>query len=241
MRAGWVLSVWLAGCGANIGDDDTAGDDMALTDAAAGRSDAATGPDASGELENTVFAVPDVVDTFVRLSDPTLNYGGSARMCGDTTTDDRRMLLRFDVSSLPIGAEIASATLRLWTGTLTNDLSPQTYSAYQVLEAWDEGAEIAAAGSASWNERQPGVAWSVAGVGSGSRGDVVMGSFVPAALDTEYDLALDPDLVAGWADDRFSNFGIVIVGAGSDGACFATTESPNAGKHPILSVSWRAR
>jgi hypothetical protein len=238
MRPGWLLFV-LAGCGGAIGDDDTAGDDVALTDAAVGGSDAAARADAAGELENTVFAVPDVVDTFLRLSDPTLNYGGSARMCSDTTTDDRRILLRFDVSSLPVGAEIASATVRLWTGTLTNDLSPQTYSAYQVLEAWDEGAEIATAGSASWNERQPGVAWTVAGAGSGSRGDVVMGSFVPAANDTEYDLELDPELVAGWTDDRFSNFGIVIVGAGSDGACFATTESPDPGKHPILSVNWR--
>lgn len=239
MRAGWVLSVCLLGCGAAIGDDDPVGGDGSPADAAPAGADGAAA-DASGEVENTVFAVPDVVDTFVRLSDPTLNYGGSARMCGDTTTDDRRMLVRIDVSSLPAGAQVLSATLRVWTGTLTNDLSAQSYSVYRMLEQWDEGAETATAGAASWNERRPGVAWSVAGAGSGSRDDVVRGSFVPAAIDTEYAVELDPALVAGWVDDPASNFGLVILSAGSDGACFATTEAADPGKHPILSVNWQA-
>ena len=240
MRARFFLAIWLVGCGASIGDDDSAGDDPPAADAATQTPDGSPPPDAAREVESTVFAVPDVVDTFVRLSDPTFNYGGSTRMCADTATDDRRILIRVDVSSLPAGAQIEEATLSLWTAALMNDLSNQTYSVYQVLEEWNEGALNAAAGTASWNERKAGVAWTVAGAGSGSRGDVVMGSFVPSALETEYDVALDPALVAGWVDDPASNFGLIIVSAGEDGACFSTTEAPEVGTHPILSVSWIA-
>lgn len=228
----------LVGCGAEIGGD---GEDVprdASPDAAP-RPDAAAPADASPPgTETTVFAVPDVVDTYLRLSDPTFNYGGRDRMCADTTTDDRRILLRVDVSALPAGAAVLQAKLHIWTGTSDNDLSSQTYSLYQVLESWNEGNENGVAGAASWNERQGGTAWTVAGAGVGSRDDVAVGSFKPTALDTEYAVALQPDLVRGWIEDPASNDGIIIVAAGSDGACFATTENATAGKHPTLSVTW---
>ena len=67
-----------------------------------------------------------------------------------------------------------------------------------------------------------------------------MGSFVPTAIDTEYTVSLDPELIAGWLADGESNFGIIIVAAGADGACFASTEFPTAAKHPTLSVTWTA-
>jgi hypothetical protein len=83
--------------------------------------------------------------------------------------------------------------------------------------------------------------WSVAGAGVGSRDDVVVGSFNPTAIDTEYAIAIQAGLVSSWVDDAASNFGVVIVAAGSDGACFDTTEHATAGKHPTLSVTWVAR
>ena len=85
-----------------------------------------------------------------------------------------------------------------------------------------------------------GTPWTVSGAGTGSRDDQVVGSFVPAAIDTEYTIPLDPALIAGWLADEESNFGIIIVAAGSDGACFDSTEFPTAAKHPTLSVTWTA-
>lgn len=240
MRAGWLLVWCLIGCGAEIGgdgDSDARPDDR---DAAAAADGAPSGPDAARSVENTVFAVPDVVDTFVKLADPTFNYGARDRMCADTTTDDRRILIRIDVSALPAGAEVVKADLHIWTGTSTNDLSNQIDSIYRVLEAWDEGNQDGVAGAASWNERKAGSPWTVAGAGVGSRDEVVVGSFTPAALDTEYVVPLEPDLIRGWVADPASNFGIVIVAAGSDGACFDSTENATAGKHPTLAVDWIA-
>lgn len=240
VRVGLLLTWCLVGCGAEIGGDDPSADARPRADGSAETDDAGSSlPDAARpEPQTTVFAVPDVIDTYLRLKDPTFNYGVAASMCADTTTDDRRMLLRIDVSSVPAAAEIVAANLHLWTGTSTNDLSTQTYSIYRMLESWNEGGQNAAAGAASWNERKSGTPWTVAGAGNGSRDDVVMGTFVPTAIDTEYIISLEPELIAGWLADGESNFGIVIVAAGSDGACFDTTEYPTAGKHPTLSVTW---
>jgi len=240
VRSGWLLACCLFGCGAEIGGDNDTDARPVGQDAAATADGSPTGADAAIAIETTVFAVPDVVDTFVRLTDPTLNFGGRDRMCADTTTDDRRILLRIDVSALPVGAEVMQASLHIWTGTSTNDLSPQTFSFYRMLESWSEGNQDGVAGAASWNERKAGTAWTVAGAGVGSREDVVIGSFIPAALDTEYVVELAPEVVAGWVADPASNFGVIMVAAGENGGCFDTTEHATAGKHPTLVVDWVA-
>jgi hypothetical protein len=240
VRAGWVFVWCLVGCGAEIGGDEGTDARPATIDAAVAHPDAAAPDAALAEPETTVFAVPDVTDTFVRLTQPTLNFGARDRMCADTTTDDRRILLRIDVSALPVGTQVVDATMHLWTGTSTNDLSTQTFSFYPLLEAWDEGNQDGVDGAASWNERKAGTAWTVAGAGVGSRSEAVAGSFTPTALDTEYAVALDPSVVSGWIEDAASNFGLVVVAAGQDGGCFDTTENAIAGKHPTLVVTWVA-
>jgi hypothetical protein len=77
------MAMWMLGCGASIGDDDADGDQGGLADAAAQVPDGTPPTDAPGQTQTTVFAVPDVVDTFLRLSDPTFNYG-AARACAPT-------------------------------------------------------------------------------------------------------------------------------------------------------------
>ena len=242
MRGRWLLTWCLVGCGAEIGGDDPSADAPPPPADAAAPADAAPSPPdaAPPEPETTVLDGASFADTFLRFNNPTLNYGDTQRLCADTTADDRRILLRADLSSLPPGAEVLAAELHIWTGSNTNDLSTQTLSLYRLLEGWNEGNQDAAAGVASWNERTAGTAWTVAGAGVGSRDDVASGSLAPAALDTEYVVALPPDLVAGWLADPASNFGLVMVAAGSDGACFNSREAAATGKRPSLSVTWRA-
>lgn len=247
----WFILAWcLLGCAEiHPGDDDDGG---AAEDAAPGGPDAAASastpdgspapdPDAApGEITTTVFDAASIRDTYLRLNNPTLNYGGGTRMCADTTTDDRRILLRVDVSSLAAGVEVESAELHIWTGTSANDLSTQIYSIYPMLESWTEGNLSATAGVASWNQRATGTAWTTAGAGNGSRGDGAVGSFVPDAIDTEYTVEVDAALVQGWIDDAATNQGVTIVSAGEDGGCFDSSEFTTASKRPSLSVSWRA-
>jgi hypothetical protein len=241
VRAGWLLTWCLVGCGAEIGGDDPSTDGAPrLVDAAVDRADAVPPPDAAPP-QTTLIDAASIVDTFLRFNNPALNYGITERLCADTTTDDRRVLLRIDVSSLPTDIEVVSADLHIWTSTSTNDLSTQTFSVYRMLESWNEGSQDAATGFASWDDRKSGTGWTVAGAGVGSRDDVVMGSFVPAAIDTEYIVPLEPEIVAGWVADPASNFGAVIVAAGQDGGCFASSEAATASRRPSLSVTWLAR
>lgn len=196
--------------------------------------------DAGPNDEQTrIFDAADFQDTYVRLNNPTFNYGGHTRMCADTTADDRRLLIKVNVSSLAAGVEVTGAELHLWTGTSTNDLSTQIYSAYPMLESWTEGALNAAAGTASWNQRSTNTAWTTAGAGTGSRAASAVGSFIPAAIDTEYTIDLDVDMVQGWVDDAGTNHGITIVSAGEDGGCFDTSEFTTASKRPSLVVKYR--
>ncbi|HUS67568.1 MAG TPA: DNRLRE domain-containing protein [Kofleriaceae bacterium] len=197
-------------------------------------------PDAGpGDELTRIFGAADFQDTYVRLNNPTFNYGGVNRMCADTTTDDRRMLIRVDVSSLAAGVEVTGAELHIWTGTAANDLSTQIYSAYPMLESWTEGNLSAAAGTASWNQRSSNTAWTTAGAGTGSRAASAVGSFIPAAIDTEYTIDLEVDMVQGWVDDAATNHGITIVSAGEDGGCFDTSEFATASKRPSLVVTYR--
>jgi hypothetical protein len=221
------------------GDDPAAESDADGAPPAGGDpADAATPPpDSPPGTQSTVFSADDIVDTYVRMSDPTLNYGASDRMCGDKT-DGRMMLLRIDVSAIPVGAHVVGSDLRLWTDLAPSDASTQTYSSYPMLESWDEGEEDAAAGAASWNERDSDAEWTASGLGIGSRGADVVGSFIPVAPDTEYLMALEPSLIQGWIDDSGSNFGLVIVATGEDGACFDSTELADAAKRPSLVVRW---
>ena len=197
-------------------------------------------PDAGpGDELTRTFGAADIVDTYLRLNNPTFNYGGGDRMCADTTTDDRRILLHIDVSSLAAGVEVTGAALHVWTGGLTNDLSTQIYSVHPMLEEWKEGIQTGAAGNASWELRLPATPWTTAGAGTGSRAADAVGSFVPDAIDTEYTVELEPALVQGWVDDATTNHGGQIVSAGAAGGCFLTTEHAPAARRPSLVVTYR--
>ena len=232
----WVgpLALCLAGCGGDGGGSDggPVAQDSSVSDASL-----EDGGDAHvSELSSSV-----IVDTFVRRTEPTFNFGARDRTCADTATDDRIILLRVDVAEVPSGAAVVGASLRVRTGALAADLSTDTFSIYQVLEEWSEGDQDGVAGVASGNERTTGTAWTAEGVGAGSRGETVVGSFVPDAIDTAYEVDLDPALVQGWVDDPSSNHGVAILAGGMDGSCFATTESAIAGRRPSLVITWNDR
>jgi hypothetical protein len=247
-----ALLLAIGACGW-VGDPEQAGDpaggtaadaapprgDDALPDGAPG-PDAVPEPDAAPGVQSTVLSADDIVDTYLRMTAPSFNYGASDRMCVDAT-DDRKVLLRVDVSTIPGGAEVVGASLHLWTGLAASDGSVATYSAHAMLESWDEGDASAAPSTASYDERAAGTAWTAAGAGIGSRAGSAIGSFVPAAVDTEYRIDLDPAAVQGWIEDEGSNFGVAIVTASGDGACFDATEFAVPGKRPSLVVQWIAR
>lgn len=129
----------------------------------------------------------------------------------------RRSLLQFDLSSVPAGATITSATLTLAASTPADAAS--TFSLHRLLASWGEGPSdalgndqgtAASTGDVTWDWRTfDGERWA-----SGKEG----GDFVPTSSADSGSTASvwsGPGLVSdvqGWLDDPSTNFGWIIFG-----------------------------
>ncbi|HEY3342273.1 MAG TPA: DNRLRE domain-containing protein [Anaerolineae bacterium] len=77
-----------------------------------------------------------VADAYIDSALPTTNYGSDVTVRLHNTNPARRGLLRFDLSSLPVGAQILSATLTL---SVSSDGSPVAGDVLAVNGGWEEG------------------------------------------------------------------------------------------------------
>jgi hypothetical protein len=177
-------------------------------------------------------AQPIVVD-FAVVADTTMDptnmtstaFGASSYLIVDGSPKGGSLFL-VDLTAIPTGHIVVDAAFHVWT---TTDTGAQV-DLYRVLEAWNE--------TASYLERSTGVAWSVANAGPPTSSDPgVLGSFVPAAQDTEYVTALPVAIVQAWVDTPASNFGLTIQSNNSDGARLASREAP-AGRRPFVRVTY---
>ncbi len=102
-------------------------------------------------------------DTYLRGgTNAGTNYGGSTplRVDGDPANDESSTLIKWDVSSIPAGATINSASIGL---DVTN-ASANSYQVYQLLRDWN-GSQ------ANWNQYSSGNNWENAGArGTNDRG-----------------------------------------------------------------------
>jgi hypothetical protein len=171
-------------------------------------------------------------DTFVVNDTPDLNFGAFDELSVDSSD---RSLMRFDLGCAG-GATVRSAELLI---TVSDNRSLDTLSPFELLEAWDEGRLLGAVGTASYNQRMPGDAWSTPGIEPpASRTAVALGGFVPADTETEYVVPLDVATVQRWIDSPASNFGFVLVSSGNDGVGFHSREAPDATKRPVLRIAF---
>jgi len=171
-------------------------------------------------------------DSYISLWYPINNYGGFSRMyvhAGDFVST----LLRFELSGVPAGATVSSATLSLYAASSTSS-EPMTATAYALVRPWEEM-------DASWRVAQGSSYWGVSGVNDTLRdreavgaGDVTLSA---AGQWVEIDLTA---LVQRWADDPSTNYGIVIKGSGSSGVeyRFHSSEYSVSGLRPRLSVAY---
>lgn len=121
-------------------------------------------------LQQGVDGYTGTKDTWIRNTSPTYNFGaGTVFRAGDVgigTAD--RGLISFDISSIPPGAIITAATLKLYC---VNEDSTTDFnvSVYRVLRAWGEGTgdnagKVADTGESSWNDAEHDIsAWGTAG------------------------------------------------------------------------------
>lgn len=185
--------------------------------------------------------------------------GGASNGAGDhifagrtNNGQKRRALVRFDLSLIPPGSTIVSASLRLHLSQARTDSGNQTVTLHRCLSDWGEGASDAEIGEgggagpiapdATWIHRKyPDQFWTAVA------GDFVSApsasAVVGTVLDT-YHTWSGAGVVANvqqWVNDGSGNFGWFLVGA--EGAArtakrFDSRENDTVAYRPQLTVTF---
>jgi hypothetical protein len=179
----------------------------------------------AAETTNVVTSVADA-----GLSELAPTNNGSAttlKVDGDDSDPGGKDLyaaLRWDLSQIPAGATVTSATVTL---NISNP-SPQTYGVFELKRAWSEG-------QVNWNVAATGTPWATAG----AKGATDRGSQIASVTPTNvapYTFTIPASVVQGWLNDPSSNNGIVLAHTtNSDGFVF---DSRDGTSPPKLTINY---
>jgi len=182
-------------------------------------------------------------DTMITAASPSFNYGAASSLA---VSANSALLYRFDVaSSVPAGAVIESATMRLYS--LSDQSSSATINAYRVLPAnaaWLEGNNNGTASSffdANWSYLDYGSLTSWAGsAGMSSAGTDYYALPEVSIVDTivsstAYSLEISSSTVNSWRDPA-NNQGLILRSDSNAQLWFATKEAVSTNQHPVLDL-----
>lgn len=198
----------------------------------------------AGSALAATIAVSTVADADIRQFDPNTPHGDepsvvSGQLGQNASFEIRRALMRFDLSQIPAGAVINSATLRV---TVVRDpLSPvnSIFEIRRILQSWTETGVC-------WNSRTSAqTPWQVPGVtGSADSASSASSAVAVGSVDfTDYTFSSTPALVAdiqAWVNDPSVNFGWLLISEDEvshfTARRFGSREDPaNA---PVLTVNY---
>jgi hypothetical protein len=160
---------------------------------------------ATAQTTVTLFATK---DTWINNSAVTHNGGNCnfLRLRSSTSGNDlARILVQFDLSSIPANATITEAKLILSRTNVTG--TGANWAVHRLTNSWDEGGNCQADGAASWNQRVSGINWSTPG------GDFIATPEATNFLDLTFvirtvDLPLS--LIQGWRSGTIPNHGLLL-------------------------------
>lgn len=159
------------------------------------------------------------------------NKGDAGDMRIKTQVDkDRRSVVWFDISPLPAGVTVNSATMSLYVEAEKN--LPVTVSAFPLTESWVE-YEV------TWLDRDKNanLPWSTPG-----------GTFTMTALDSvsivEKNLFYDWDVTtaaAEWVSGTATNNGFILTAptGGNSEVKFSTIDDGSSARHPRLEICYQ--
>lgn len=183
------------------------------------------------------------VDTYITYASPSFNYGVATEFIlsfGSASTGQHG-LLKFDISSIPLGAFITSATLTL---TLTNwgGAAGQNTTIYRALTQWSEGVSNGAAPGAGVNastyalrNTNGSLVWGTPGGQSGVDFAASNTDFVTVVGTGPYAFDVTAD-VQGMVSGSFVNHGWWMRTSGSNINRWATSDHATAASRPKLEV-----
>jgi hypothetical protein len=138
-------------------------------------------------------------------------------------------LVLFDLSGIPSGAVIDSATLTLISKNGRNDHGVEIR---RLTTGWSESG-------ATWNSPNGALAWASGAFGSADYGPTVYGTMTPVGGDTQLSVDVTA-LVEQWVNQGLANNGFLMLATGVDNgdAEWYSKEEGNASRHPVLVVNW---
>ncbi len=188
-------------------------------------------------FQDGVFPTPAYTgsrDLRIRSGTPTTNYATNTTLGVDGSPDDA-VLLKWDVTAIPQGSSVFSASFTInVTGTSTD-----AYEIYELKRDWVES-------QATWMIASTGVNWSTPGADGVSvpadRGTVVFGT-VAGPTGGQMTIAFNAAglaVIQNWINNPSANFGIVIqdyLNAGDD-LGFSSSEASPLSSRPRLNVTY---
>lgn len=175
-----------------------------------------------------------IQETRTRSGAPTdTNFGTNASLDIDGSPDIAA-LMAWDVSQIPEGSRILSASIDFNVLNATSD----EYEVYALERAWDELA-------ASWQSAASGNNWSANGAnGSGDYGSIALAQLAPRQKG-HYTMPLNEAglaLVQAWIDDPSSNLGLIIkdYSSASDKVSLSSSEAATPSLRPKLTITYAA-
>lgn len=154
-------------------------------------------------LQQNLNGYAGVTDTWINYYDPNLNFNNETKL-NVHGTEDIKTLIRFDLSSIPAGAKIISATLSLYNYSHSASASGGTLSAYSASKPWIES-------QATWNICSTGNSWAAAGLQAGA--DYRTSPASSITIDTAINVWRELDvstLVQEWVNGSVDNNGFVV-------------------------------
>lgn len=171
-------------------------------------------------------------DAHLDAWDPTRNRGQD-RLVIVRSGNTRSALFRFDLSKLPAGAQVRSATLRLYVEESSNAIS-MSIEVYRLRRAWEENA-------ATWNRASASQAWGQAGADDTTSDREAAPAARGMLAQTGSWISLDiTDLVSRWLAEPAQNSGVLIKGSGGSAVeyRFISSDYANENFRPQLTVTY---
>lgn len=175
----------------------------------------------------TLVCLAPTQDSFIVQDKPNQNNesGSDLRIKPDAGME-RRILIGFNLSSIPQPSTIISSTLRLYE--LTTRTS-QTITLYRLTNSW-VGSQV------TWNLRSTGSSWSAAG---GDYQNTALATFSPNLANQYRDIDVT-SVTQGWLNGTFSNHGLLLRTSGATGEVrFASNEAITASQRPQLCITYQ--
>lgn len=185
----------------------------------------------------TVTSVDPVGDVYLKQDGPTSNFGASSDLWvedpgGSNKADNS--LLRFNMTSIPRGARVTSATLELYAYWDISSGPGSSIGVHRVTRDWVEGTGTGT--GASWNEREPGTSWSSGGGDYDSTAAAISDSPPSTTGWHEWDVT---HLVNDWSTGTYPNQGLILVAENSTTLVgFRSSDYSNSSHRPKLTITY---